>query len=235
MMDLESGVRAQHHQRRDSDEDSDVLILSQRALCGLCLVGHTLLRLVVAHVWFLELPLIALEAWVIFTVLRYLRSILARDAVTVASGFILGWGLGYAVFAPLAKTGGYDSVCTLYLSTLAWFAAHLCVYLLVSVGVAKFVGVTTGPFGCCENQIRHLAWVTPGSEEAYLGLFIGLFLVFGDVAFDPRLGPYDWGYCRASAAWPAEAVYIPVFVLGCVAQLVFIWGHPPRHSHFDEL
>lgn len=219
----------------DADTDASSETGVAQADCGLCLAGHLTVQLVLQHLWYLTVPLQWLESLFLSLTVYGIREVLLTDPFAVVAGFVLGTGLGYGLFEPLARHD-FHPACTTYLSLLAWCAGQLLVLSLAASKMVNLQVVQEGPCGTCGSSdfdSRRSSWLTGLGSAGYAGLLVGLLLVFGSVAFDPVTESElvlvgegraqereQWVWCRASEEWPAEVVYVLVFVLAMLAAVV---------------
>lgn len=171
----------------------------------MCLMGHVGLRVALSAAWWLlaSLPKLV-ETVVVAGPVSYLAVVAQRDFPVLGASFLVGAFMGWALFTPLVSLD-FSAVCTTYLSTLAWTGGNLLVCFLSGLRVLNLIDLREKP-----------AWLCSLGEAGYLGFAAGLALSFGEVAIDGKTE--EW--CRASEAWPAEAVYLPVFFLACLSGLV---------------
>jgi len=190
--------------------------------CGMCLMAHISLRLVLSYVWYVTVPFKFLETLAVVTPVWYIQRLLKRRAALLAATFLVGAALGYGLFMPLAKTANYGGTCTAYLSLLSWNVGHLAVFILAAAQAVPLMALTEGPCGYCRRSMdtRRCKWLMTLGEAGYLGMVAGLCIVFGDVAFDPNQPSGQWHWCRTSDIWPAEAIYIPIFTFAMASALV---------------
>lgn len=206
--------------RREYDSDDEDGLDST---CGMCLASHMCVRKCLAVLWVVTLPFKCAEQVMFLVPLNYLKRVGLRGTATLVAGMVVGAVLSWALFQPLATNTHHGTVCTTYLSLMAWCVGHLAVYAAVAYKAMVLIKLTH----MCGLQTNSPQCVLPISlsEPAYLGLLMGLLIQFGEIAFVSRT---SWQWCRASPHTPAEAFYIPVAVMACISAMVFV-----PHGRYD--
>lgn len=185
--------------------------------CGLCVAGNVCVHAVATVLWYLTVPFKWLESSLLAVPALYFGRHLQQHPTTLVSSFLVGLAVGYGLFVVWADvTVTNASVCTTYLSTVAWCLGNLSYLLIASKGWLPPTALD--PPRWTRNKLH--PYVMTLGESGYLGILCGLLCVFGKVAFDPNRPETEWHWCRASETWPAEFVYVPFFLMALLAAYV---------------
>ena len=196
--------------------------------CGFCVAGNVCVHVVANALWHLTVPFKWIESTVLAVPAVYLGRHLQQHPTALVSSFLVGLALGYGLFVVWADvTVTNASVCTTYLSTVAWCLGNFGYLLVASKGYLPPAALDPPRW---TRQRLHAPVITLG-ETGYLGVLCGLLCVFGKVAFDPNRPETEWHWCRASDVWPAEFVYVPCFLMALLSAYVPL---PSTSQRLDE-
>ena len=182
--------------------------------CGLCLVGHVCLRQAISVFWLVTVPFKWLETVVFGGPAWYLSLLADLDVHLMVASFLVGLCLSNAL--RVLGEWHFDLACTTYLSVVTWLSGAWFVSALASRRLLPLLSISRA----CGQDVdtAQCRWLYTLGEPGYFGLLAGFLLYFLEVSFDPDTG--DW--CRASEAWPAEALYVPAFFVSCLSSVVHL-------------
>ena len=201
---------AEAHTTMIEIQETDELKHEEEASCGVCLAGHACLRQLISVLWLVTVPFKFIETAAMTVPIWYLSFMAHLDATLLLSSFAFGF-LVSKTFSVISFMSFHTS-CTLYLSTLAWLLGQVFISHLAMQRCVPLIRLTRS----CGQDTKECRWLYTLGPTGYFGLTAGMLAYF----FDVTLQRDSW--CRASEAWPAETVYIPVFFAACLSAVVYL-------------